>query len=264
MENNMRALILLLAVILPLSSWADSGLPFMKELAGDAKLPRPWGIGLDFYTMDQDYDVKDLSFALPGVIVGDPTKINVTNEVQHFDIKGDVWLLPFLNVFGLVGRVDTDTVVDFSEAGITGLPPGFSLPPVVVSFDGTVYGLGFTLVYGTENWFTSLTSTWTTTSTSGDLDSTVDSLSVQPRIGLLRNNWRFWVGAMYLDTDEKHTGVFDLDLIGPVPFAVELVTQDSWNYSAGTGFVFSDRADLSLELGFGNRTHTLFNFNYRF
>ena len=260
----MRGLILLLAVLLPLSSSADSSLPFMKDRVGDRELPRPWGLGLDFYTMDQDYDIKDLQFALPGVIVGDPSAIEVTNDVQHFDIKGDVWLLPFLNVFGLVGRMSTDTVVDFSDADIQGLPPGFTLGDLPVSFDGTVYGLGFTLAYGTESWFTSLTTTFTKTSTSGDLDSTVKSTSVQPRIGLLRDKWRFWVGAMYLDTDETHSGVFDLPYIGPVPFSVELVTKDSWNYTVGTGYVFSDRADLSFEVGFGPRSHTLFNFNYRF
>jgi len=260
----MRALILLLAVILPLSSWADSGLPFMKELAGDAKLPRPWGIGLDFYTMDQDYDIKNLEFALPGVGVGDPSKIGVTNEMQHFDLKGDVWLLPFLNVFGLVGRMSADTVVDLSTADVIGLPPGINLGKLPVSFDGTVYGAGFTLAYGGDSWFTSLTTTFTKTSTSGDLDSTVKSTTVQPRIGLLRNSWRFWVGGMYLDTDEKHSGVFELPFIGDVPFAVELVTKDSWNYTVGLGYVFNDRADLSFELGFGNRTHTLFNLNARF
>ena len=264
MRGPIAVLLILLSLLFPMASAAESSLPFMKDMAGDVELPRPWGIGLDFFTMDQDYDIQNLEFALSGVIVGDPTQIKVTNEVQHFDIKGDAWLLPFLNVFGLIGRVDTDTVVDFTDAGIEGLPPGFSLGELPVSFDGTVYGLGFTLVYGTENWFTSLTTTYTSTSTSGDLDSSVKSLSVQPRVGLLKNEWRFWVGAMYLDTDEKHSGVFELPFLGAVPFEVELVTKDNWNYSVGTGYVFSDRADLSLEIGFGNRTHTLFNFNVRF
>lgn len=258
----MRGLIILLAALLPLSSSADSGLPFLKDLAGDAELPRTWGIGFDFFTMDQDYNIKSLNFALPGVSIGDPSQIMVTNKVQHFDIQGDVWLLPFLNVFGIIGRVSTDTYVDFSQAGVEGLP--FELPTLLVAFDGTVYGGGFTLAYGNEKWFTSVTTTFTTTSTSGDLDSSVDSTSVQPRIGLLRDNWRFWVGAMYLDTDEKHSGVFDFPFLGDVPFEVELVTRDSWNYGGGVGYVFTDRANLSLELGFGSRTHTLFNFNYRF
>lgn len=89
-------------------------------------------------------------------------------------------------------------------------------------------------------------------------------MSVQPRIGLLRNDWRFWVGGMYLDTTEEHSGLFELPFLGAVPFAVELATQDNWNYTAGAGYAFSDRANLSFEVGFGNRTHTLFNFNVRF
>lgn len=257
----MRGLILLLAVLIPLSSSADSRLPFMKDLAGDANLPRPWGLGFDFYTMDQDYDIKNLTFALPGVSLGDPSKIKVTNKVQHFDIQGDVWLLPFLNVFGIIGKVEIDTLVDFSQADIV---PPIPLGTVPVSFDGTVWGGGFTLAYGTERWFTSVTTTFTRTSTSGDLESKVSSTAVQPRVGLLRDSWRFWVGGMYLKTDEKHSGVFDLPYIGPVPFDVELETQDNWNYAVGVGYAFTDRANLSFEAGFGNRTHTLFNFNVRF
>ncbi len=258
----MRSLILLLAVLIPLSSSADSGLPFMKDMVGDRELPRPWGLGLDFYTMDQDYDIKSLSFDLPGVSLGDPSKLKVTNEVEHFDIKGDAWILPFLNVFGLVGRVRIDTLVDFSQADITGLP--IALPDLPVSFNGTVYGGGFTLAYGTEKWFTSVTTVFTKTNTSGDLDTKVSSTAVQPRIGLLKNGWQFWLGAMYLKTDEKHSGNIELPYLGPVPFAVELQTRDNWNYVVGTGYEFTDRAALRFEYGFGNRTHTLFNFTFRF
>jgi len=181
---------------------------------------------------------------------------------NYFDLKADAWLFPFLNVFGLVGRGKTDTIVDFSQVDIVGLP--FPLTTLPVSFKGTVYGLGFTLVYGTENWFTSATSTFTQTKTSGSLDSSVDSLSIQPRIGLIRNGWQLWVGGMYLDVDENHSGIFDLPLIGSVPFEVELATRDNWNYVAGLGYIFSDRANLSFELGLGKRQHTLFNFNVRF
>jgi hypothetical protein len=236
----------------------------MKDIAGDRDLPRPWGIGLDFYTMDQDYSIDYLEFELPipGVTLGDPDDIKATNEVMHFDLKADVWLLPFLNVFGLVGRVDTDTLVDFSQAEITGLP--FSLGTLPFSFDGTVLGGGFTLAYGTERWFASATTTWTETDISGDIDSSVSSFTVQPRVGLVRGNWTAWAGAMYLDVDENHTGTIELPYIGDVDFDIDLVTTDSWNYAIGVGHYFSDRASLTFEVGFGNREHTLFNFNYRF
>lgn len=258
----MRGLVLLLAVLLPFSSSADSTLPFMKDLVGDTELPRPWGIGVDFYTMQQDYNIRDLQFNLPGISLNDPSQIDVTNDVVHFDIQADVWLLPFLNVFGIVGKVNNDTLVDLSTVAVTGLP--FSLGTLPVSFDGTVYGGGFTLAFGGETWFASATTAFTHTKTSGDLNSAVDSLSIQPRLGLLRNQWRFWAGTMYLDVDEKHSGTFQLPGLGGVPFAVKLATKDNWNFSTGVGYVFNDRANLSFELGFGSRKHTLFNFNVRF
>jgi len=258
----MRSLLLLLASLLPLSAAADSALPFMKDLAGDTQLPRPWGLSVDFYTMNQDYEIADLQFLLPGVSLGDPSALDVTNDVQHFDIKADVWLFPFLNVFGIAGRVDAETVVDFSNADIVGLP--FDLGTLPVSYDGTVLGLGFTLAVGSESWFASATTTFTKTDTSGDLDSTVDSLSIQPRIGIIRSSWLFWVGGMYLDVDEQHSGIFELPFIGGVPFSVDLVTKDTWNWTVGTSYNFSDRANFSFEYGFGDRTHTLASFNYRF
>jgi len=238
-------------------------LPFLKDKVGeDVLLPRPFGIGGDFYTMDQNYDIKSLTFALPGVTLPDPSQIKVTNEVAHLDVQADAWILPFLNVFGVLGRVNIDTVVDFSQAEIQGLP--ISLGSLPVKFDGTVYGGGFTLAYGSDKWFTSVTTTFTKTNTSGDLDSKVKTTTVQPRIGMVRDSWRFWVGAMYLKTDETHSGNFDIPYIGPVPFAVELETQDKWNYVVGAGYAFTDRAALRLEYGFGARNHTLFNFVIRF
>jgi len=258
----MRRLAILLCTLFPLSALADSALPFLKDLAGDTELPRTWGVSVDFFGMDQDYNIKSLEFAFPGLSLGDPSLLKVTNDVEHFDIQADVWLFPFMNVFGLVGRVDTDTIVDLSQVDIIGLP--FALDTLPVSFSGKVYGLGFTLVYGTENWFTSVTSTWTDTNVSGGLDSSVSSVAVQPRIGLLRNNWRFWVGGMYLDTDEKHSGEFELPFIGGVPFKVELETKDNWNYGGRFGYVFNDRTSFNLDIGFGNREHVLFNFNVRF
>ncbi len=258
----MRAIILILIFLLPISSIADSTLPFLKDLAGDTELPRAWGVSLDIYAMEQDYDIKSLQFALPGISLGDPTQLNVTNEVQHYDLQADVWIFPFLNVFGLIGKVNTDTIVDLRKVDIIGLP--FPLTTLPVSFDGTVYGLGFTLVYGTENWFTSVTTTFTQTDVRSGLDTSVDSTSIQPRLGLVRNNWRVWAGGMYLEVDENHTGIFELPFIGDVPFAVELATRDNWNYAAGAGYVFNDRTSASLELGFGKRQHALFNFNIRF
>ena len=263
----MRQVFVLLLLLTPLSLSAQessSGPLFMKHLLGDREFFEPWGVGVDFYTMDQDYGLKNLQFDLPGAGVEDPSKIKVSNELQHLDLQLSVWLTPFLNVFGIVGRIDADTMVDFSNATITGLPiPLGTLP---ISYDGTVYGGGFNLFYGGDWWFVSLNNTWTSASLSGDFDSNVSSYTAQPRIGLIKDRWVFWLGGMYLDTKEDHKGTIQLPIPGipPVPFDVELDTLNNWNYTVGVSHVFSPKTLISFEYGFGDRKHTLFNFTYRF
>jgi hypothetical protein len=259
------ALVLLLLSSLPALAQESSGEPlFMKHLVEGQTFFEPWGIGVDFFTMEQDYKIESLQFVLPGVDLEDPSKIAVTNELQHYDLKLDAWITPFLNVFGLIGRVDADTYVDLSQVPITGLP--FSLGTLPVSYDGTVYGVGLNLVYGTDRWFAALNNTWTDANLSGDFDSSVQSLAVQPRLGLIFGGWSVWAGGMYLDTEESHSGTIVLPVPGlpPVPFSVELASLEHWNYAVGVARVFSPQAHLSLELGFGDREHTLFNFTYRF
>lgn len=258
----MHRLLAVLCLACPLGAIADSNLPFMKHLLGDREFLEPWGIGIDFYTMEQQYEIESLTFQLPGVSLPDPSQLDVENDVQHYDLKFDVWLTPFLNLFALLGHVDADTVVDLSSVPVVGLP--FPLGELPVSYDGTVYGVGATLVYGGDHWFTSATTTWTDTDLSGDFDSSVETLTVQPRIGLLQGGWSFWVGGMYLDTEEKHSGTVELPILGPVPFAVTLEGSDKWNTAVGAGYVFSPKAVVYLEIGFGDRDHTLFNFTYRF
>lgn len=158
--------------------------------------------------------------------------------------------------------MDAETIVDLGSVPIEGLP--FSLGALPVNYDGTVYGGGLTLAYGGERFFGSLTATWTDTSLSGDFESSVSSFTAQPRLGLVMNQTSFWVGGMYLDTDEKHAGVIELPFLGTVPFGVELESAEKWNYVLGIGHTFSPKATVSLELGLGKRDHTLFNFTYRF
>jgi len=256
------ATLLCLILVLPLTATAESDLPFMKHLLGDKEFYEPWGVGFDFFTMEQQYTIKQLQFDLPGVSIPDPSQLDVQNDINHYDLKIDVWLTPFLNVFALLGYVDAETVVDLSSVPVTGLP--FPLGQLPVNYDGTVYGAGLTLAYGGERWFTALTATWTDTDLSGDFDSSVNTFVAQPRVGLLMDGWAFWVGGMYLDTEETHSGAVTLPILGSVPFSVELEGSDKWNTAVGASYTFNPKSHLSLEFGFGNRDHTLFNYTYRF
>jgi len=261
----MHRLVFVLALLTSLTVHAESSLPLMQDMVGDRELPPPFGIGFDYYTMDQDYSIDQLSFMLPGVSLPDPSTISVTNDIQHFDFKADMWLLPFLNLFVLAGHVESETVVDLSRTPVIGLPPELpGLGKLVIKTDGTVLGVGGTLAYGSENWFTSLTASYTDTDLGGDFDSSAKTFTLQPRIGLIRGSWAAWLGGLYIDVEEKHSGAIELPGLGTVPFSVVLGAQDEWNTAVGVRHQFSERTSLSLEVGFGDRNHTLFNFNWRF
>jgi hypothetical protein len=241
---------------------ADSPFPLMRDIAGDRELPRPYGVGIDFFTLDQGYDISSLSFQLPGVGGVDTDLIDVENNVWESDLKFDVWVLPFLNVFGIFGHIDGNTAVDLSAVPLA-LP--VPLGTLDIDYSGQVYGGGATRAFAGEHWFTSLTGTYAKSDLSGDFDSEVDSVTWQPRVGYINGAWALFVGGYYIDAEEKHEGAIALPGLGAVPFAVELESDTNFSGSAGVYYRFTDHAEATLELGGGNgRQTTLFNFTWRF
>jgi len=254
--RRFAALVLLLS---PLGAHADSFLPIGREWVGDAKLPKPYGVSVDVFTMNQDYAIDRLSFVLPGVTLPDPSVVKVKNRLSHEDFKVDAWIFPFLNVFGFVGHTDAKTLVDLSGAQAP-VPLG-TLP---VKYSGGVYGGGFTAAYGGEHWIAAVTGTYVDTDLHGDFNIRVHSTAWQPRVGWTFDPWTVWAGAMYLDVSEHIDGDIALGPLGTVPFDVVLEQKKRWNPAVGARTALGDSFDLSFEVGGGGRTTTLLNLTYRF
>ena len=252
---------------LPVAGHADA--LFGNSLAGDAKLPRKFGIGVDYFYMRQPYQIDSLTISPPILPITGGEDIGVDNDVRYLDLKADVWLFPFLDVFAIYGTIDGNTRVDLSGLGLP-LPPNVETLPV--KYHGDVTGGGLVLAAGGDRWFASLTGSWVTTNLSGDYDSSVDVRTLQPRIGLRNgDNMEFWVGGYFIDAEEKHSGTIVLDLGpfvpgGPTPidFAVQLSQEKSFNPSVDTHMMFSDSWEATVEIGGGDRETVLANFTYRF
>jgi hypothetical protein len=262
-------LLLLLVLALPLSSQADP--LFGKDMAGDRNLPRAFGIGIDYFNMDQPYQIDSLSFVVPPPIVlppiTDPSIILVNNEIEHVDLKLDVWLFPFLNVFGIYGTIDGRTEVDLSAVGIP------LLDTVSLNYDGDVYGGGMVLAVGGDKWFASLTGTYTDTDLSGGFNSSVEATAIQPRIGVrATETTEVWIGGYFIDAEETHSGTILLDLGAagpgfpiPIGFAVDLSQEEDFNFSIGLHSMFSEHWEATVEIGGGgDRDTALANLTYRF
>jgi len=255
-------------VVLALPLFAHAEAMFGNDMAGDRKLPKTWGIGIDYFGMKHPYQIDSLNFSPPVLPITDPSILPIENEIRYADIKIDFWLTPFLNVFGIYGRIDGDTSIDL---GVLGLPLPPEVNSLLVEYDGDVYGGGIVLVVGGDRWFASLTGTYTDTDLEGDFKSTVKATTLQPRVGVrIDEDIEFWLGGYIVDAEEQHTGTLTLDLGplagGPVDldFGVDLSQEEDFNPSIGMHTAWADAWEATVEVGAGDRRTVLVNFTYRF
>src|SRR5512145_2876709 len=99
-------------------------LPFLAEEAHKrgVELPRPFGIGMVYYHLDRAIDVRDVRVGrngAPPASVSQFAKLSADSKVDNANLKFDVWLLPFLNVYAIAGYIwnESNTTIDVT------LPP---------------------------------------------------------------------------------------------------------------------------------------------
>ncbi len=235
------------------------GPPWGGSLAQGRQLPLPFGVGLTVYHQDQDYALDSLELGIPGFDDVPLDAIAIDNEITEYNLKLDLWVLPFLDVFAIYGTLDGETDVDFGA-----LPIPLPLGRIAIHYDGDVVGGGLTVAAGGDRWFASLTGVYTESDLSGDFDSSATSRVVMPRLGLHDDRGAIWIGAMYQTTEEKHRGTIALPFLGPVPFRVRLKQQNEWNALAGVHAALAEHWALELEGGFGARQHATVTLDYRF
>jgi hypothetical protein len=253
----------LLAAVVWGTAWSGQAeearlLPFGKALAGDAALPLPYGLTVTLHKQDQDYRLKSLDVNIPLLDAALLGNLSVKNETGEANLKLDVWLLPFLNVFGLVGRIDGETEV--------------AVPPVIadltIDYEGIVYGAGLTVAGGIGRYFASFTALYTDTSLR-ESDSAVTAWVLSPRVGRTFTTRRdraltCWLGAMYQRADERHAGTIELPGFGPVRYDVVLEDDDPWNVTLGAATDIHEQLSIELEVGAGGRSQATGSLVWRF
>ncbi|HEX5043513.1 MAG TPA: hypothetical protein VFV75_11440 [Candidatus Polarisedimenticolaceae bacterium] len=131
-------------------------LPFLAEEARKRgiELPLPFGAGAVYYHLDRAIEITDVRVGrdgAPPVSVPDAVQFGADSRVDNANLKLDVWLLPFLNVYAIAGYIwnESDTSL---EVTLPPLLPGGSprrrRVEVPTSLTGSVGGLGITLAGG--------------------------------------------------------------------------------------------------------------------
>ncbi len=223
-----------------------------------ARMPLPFGVGVSYFSQKQPYDIVELKLGLPGWNPAAAKDLKVDNDTTSSHVALDYWVLPFLNVFVLGGKIDGTTTVKVSELNL-GLP----LSNIRVDYDGWMYGGGVTLAGGWDRIFVTASGYYTSTSLDAT-DSTVRAFVASPKVGYTFSRTAVYVGAMYQDVEERHKGSYAVQGLGVVPFDVTLQQKEPWNYLAGVNIGLAEHWVLNMEAGFGERDTLLANLMYRF
>ena len=115
----------------------------------------PFGAALVVTGLDgRKIEVTDTRIALddnPGRSISNFVDLGSTSQVFNANLKFDAWVLPFLNVYALVGYVHNTSL---THAHVTVLPGAVgSETDIETELDGLVGGVGMTLAGGYRQFF---------------------------------------------------------------------------------------------------------------
>jgi hypothetical protein len=238
----------------------SSFLPFMKEeaLIRGHELPLPFGVGFVYNYLERDIDVTDVRVGVDGAEVRSVSEfldLGSNSKVNAALLKGDVWLLPFLNLYALLGYIHNESAsvghVSVPRPPVLGGNAEFDIE-IPTEIEGLVGGLGLTLAGGYKQFFIAGDVNYSQTDLGFD-----DSFSAL--VASLRVGWygkvaevplRVWVGGSYWDTANTASSTVDVAGVGRVQFEADQGPENPWNAVLGGSFVLDRRWEFFAEYGF--------------
>ena len=279
--------------------------PLFAQKAVDRgyNLQLPWGVSVQMFSMVQDISIDRIAL---GFNDHDPVDVNfiefgeVQSDVQSVSGRFDLWVFPFLSVYGLVGGGKSTTDVELISP--------ISLKSHVEQTASTG-GIGATLAYGYKGVFAAADVNYTWTSLEKLIDPVqgrVSSLRVGLNQNLMGHDVTIWGGAMHQRISADTSGSILLseaipaDLLDaasgfldtvcdPLPLAqragcnvavgqiqernlkdgvvhynLDKSAANPVNYVVGGQFQINDSWYLRSEVGFHGRTSFMFQAQHRF
>jgi hypothetical protein len=237
----------------------SSFLPFMADeaLKRGYELPLPFGVSAIYTHINRDIKVNDLRIGLDGAppqSVSQFVNLGSNSKVDVALGRFDAWLLPFLDVYALLGFVHNESDTRGTVTVPSLRPPGsrtfdFSGRTVLNGFVG---GAGVTLAGGYKEFFVMADVNYSQTDMG--FDDRFRALIVSFRTGwngkIAKMPTRLWVGAMYWDTENTASSTVSVPGVGSVSFQADQGPLHPWNATVGVSAVFSRHWESSVEYGF--------------
>lgn len=198
-------------------------LPIWGEKATALGFDLPYSAGLSVNSMSQKSEIiiDNLLVGFNGGPMYDIDEIVRIDEAiasaTALTVRPDIWLLPFLNVYAILGRVKTSTEINAGvwlpdTANVWSEVSSFS---TVADFDGTVMGFGITPTIGVGGGWLALDMNFAW-SDLGALDKPAKSFVFGPRFGKTfrfknpHSNLNVWVGGFRVMLKSETAGSLPL------------------------------------------------------
>ena len=215
-----------------IDSLKNSGYPYTlpiwgaKATAMGYKLPLSAGLSVNYFSQESDLIIENLLVGFNNGPLYD------LDELVRFDkavagatavnLRPDIWLLPFLNVYAIFSRAKTSTSID---AGLW-IPDTNNMRTEIASisttanFDATAFGLGMTPTIGVGGGWMALDMNFVWTDVSA-LNKPVFTFVFGPRLGKSfqlkkpDQNIAVWVGGFRVKLSSSTVGSLPLNDILP-------------------------------------------------
>lgn len=190
-------------------------------------LPYSAGLSINYFWQESELTINNLNVGFnngPQYNLDQLVRFNsAVSKANSINIRPDIWLFPFLNVYGIFGKAQTSTTID---AGIW-IPDAENNWSEVTSFtsvadfDVTTFGLGLTPTIGIGGGWLALDMnvSW---SDSDALDQPAVAFVFGPRMGKSfklkkpESNINIWVGAFRVHLNTETNGSLPLSEVLPL------------------------------------------------
>ncbi len=260
-------------------SWQRKDLSFFplmrgfkeKAVKAGAEFPKPYGISGSMYYQQQRMEISnirlgDIQISEEGGII-DFDNSNIRNTITTTQCRADVWVLPFVNMYGMVGRVSSFNDIDL----IINLNPPPGSPNIgdinllkersIANVNGTVAGFGTVVAGGYGKVFANVNLTWAKTWLN-EVNSTQKAFVAFPMAGITTQFANLFAGGIFQNAGQTNKGSFTGANGQLVSYEVEF-NASRWNYVIGLNKTIGSWSVVLFQ-GFGERTSSTIEVGYRF
>ncbi len=261
-----------------------------KARKSDRNIPLPFGIGFHSIYYDQAYKASKLLLSSDSTSItarADTLYQNTTAYEFKGQIRPNIWVLPFLNVYGIYGYtkgvISPNLVVPYIV--VENIPVIDSIVVDTtfeihdeIGYVGPTYGIGATFSMGFRSFFIMADYNYSVTDPT-DMDDNLHNHFFSPKIGIFigkthkKSYGALWVGGMFISNDQSFTGKIDVADINPmfVPlfgkeatYSGKISAVQQWNFIIGGSWVINNHHHFIIEAGFLERKQISFGYDFRF